>query len=147
MRRWSALALLLALIGASCGLGLALPSHTVPLGANDWGDYELLVYDQSGLVVGGGALRRDERAQLDLDGLVALPERKELEIGWIGGACSHRPTLHVSGSATSLRLVLRNPPDERFFPVACPAVGIPLAVVLSVAEPVTQQHVTLEVQH
>ena len=125
---------------------MAPPTLVVPLGANDFGQYALLVYDDSGLVTGG---RAEPPPDIGMSGIVASPERQELHIAWIGGACAHRPTLRVSGTAASLRLELTNPPDPRlpFVPISCPAVGIPLGVTLSLSEPVGEEAVTFEVSH
>ena len=121
------------------------PSLVVPLGTNDWGDFALLVYDDSGLVTSGRAAER--RPSMASDEVIALPERQELDIGWTGGACSHRPTLQLSGDSSALRLVIRNPNDEKLLPVSCPAVGIPLWVTLSLSEAVAQDALALEVSY
>ena len=90
---------------------------------------------------------REQQPGLGRDGVVALPERQELEIGWTGGACAHRPTLHVTGDPASLRLVISNPPEPQLPFVSCPAVGISLAVTLSVSQPVAQGAVEFDVSY
>lgn len=142
-RRTRALALAAVLVAASCGSAGPPPSLVAPLGTNDFGQYALLVYDDSGLVTGGRALHQGPGRHLS--GVVAFPERQELEIGWTGGACAHRPTLRLSGTSASLRLVISNPTEPQLPFVGCPAVGIPFAITLSLAEPVAQDAVVLEV--
>jgi hypothetical protein len=108
----------------------------------------LLVYDGSGLVT--AARSADRQPGAVGDGVVAFPERNELEIGWTGGACSHRPTLTVTGDASALHLSLANPDDPQplpFLPIGCPAVGIPLAATISLHEPVAQDAVSIEVNY
>jgi hypothetical protein len=133
-----------AVVASSCGPGASPPTLTVPLGTNDFGEVALLVYDTSGVVSDGRALMRPPGP--DVDGVVSLPERQELEIWWFGGACSHRPTLHVSGNAASLQMALSSPPDPRLPLSDCPAVGIRFAVTLLLSEPVAQSGVRLEVR-
>ena len=130
----------------ACGFGAGPPSFAVPLENNEWGAYELFVYDQSGLVTG---VRSLEKAPGMAD-VVAHPERNEIEFAWTGGACSHRPTLHVTGSPLDLTLIVSNPSDPQFLPflpIACPAVGIPLAATISLAVPVDQSSVEQEVNY
>ena len=143
MRR---LALTVALVAASCGVAIPPPTLAVPLGTNDFGEYALLVYDDSGLVTGGLA---EALPAFGTSGIVASPERQELHVAWTGGACSHRPTLRVSGTSASLRLEVANPMDPQlpFVPISCPAVGIPFGLTLSLSEPVGEDAVTLEVSH
>jgi hypothetical protein len=121
------------------------PSFVVPLVVNDFGDFVLLVYDDSGLVTGGRAL--EQGPGFGMDGVVAVPERQELDISWTGGACAERPRLHVSGNSAALRLVISNPTFSRLPFLGCPAVGIPLAATLSVSEPVADDAVKFEVSH
>ena len=118
------------------------PTLTVPLPRNDFGEFELLVYDATHLVVEG---RSEADARGPFEGEVsARPDLREIEIAWTGGACSHRPTLSLSGDATRLRLELDASPIEwSIFPVACPAVGIFFGVTLSLGEPVEQRAITL----
>ena len=102
----------LALVGLvsvatlACG-PLVGPSLTVPMEPSEWGQHTLLIYDDSGL----GTDARSALRQLGAPwaGVAAFPEQNELEIGWTGGACSHLPTLHVTGDASALRLTVANP--------------------------------------
>jgi len=76
------------------------------------------------------------------------PERNELEIAWIGGACSHRPTVTLSGTSAALHIEVDNPPDPNFLPflpIACPAVGLPAGVTLSLREPIAPAAVAFEI--
>src|SRR5687768_2818827 len=85
---------------------LVNPALIVPLEPGQWGQHTLLVYDDSGLVTAARSADRQRGAVGD--GVVAFPERNELEIGWTGGACSHRPTLTVQGDTSALQLSLAN---------------------------------------
>ena len=136
---------MVTLAAMSCGPAGPAPSLIVPLRTNGIGEYALLVYDDTGLVTGGRA--REQQPGLATDGVLAFSERQELEIGWTGGACAHRPTLRVSGTAAFFQLVIDNPQEPQLPFVSCPAVGIPLGVTLSVREPVTQAAVTLEITY
>lgn len=118
-------------------------SLVVPLASNEWGEFALHVYDASGFVVSGRAA--EPRPTNGTDEVFAVPERREVEIAWTGGACSHRPTLVVTGNSLGLRLVVRNPHDETLLPISCPSVGIALRVVLSLNQAVAQDAITLEV--
>jgi hypothetical protein len=120
----------------------------VPLEPSDWGQHTLLIYDDSRLVTAARSAQRQPGAARE--GVTAFPERNKLEIGWTGGACSHRPTLIVTGDASALRLTVANPDDPQalpFLPIACPAVGIPLAATISLREPVAQDAVSIEVNY
>ena len=142
-------------VGPISGAALALtmlgcasaPSGGVPLESNEWGEYSLTVEDASGLVT---AVRGADGPPGAPDGAVALPEQREVQLRWIGGACSHRPVLEVSGSSDDLRLAISNPPDPQplpFLPISCPAVGVPLGAVLTLSEPVDQDAIGLEVTY
>ncbi len=129
----------------ACG-SVGTPDLVVPLETMAQGDWELLVYDDSGLVAGARSAQLQPGIQRD--DVIAFPDKRELEIGWIGGACSHRPTLEVAGDSAHLRLELRNPSDPQllpFLPIACPAVGIPLRVTISLNQPVQQIAADVEV--
>lgn len=146
LHRLAPLATLFALVACG-GLPLTPPTQIVDLAQNDFGRFVLLVYDASGLVTGG----RPAQSRPGASGAVtAVPERQELEVAWTGGACSHQPTLEVSGDSSALRLVVRNPQDPQllpFLPMACPAVGILLRVTLSLTEPVEQDAIGIEVSY
>lgn len=136
--------ILVLTFAAACTFG---PTAGVPIAANGWGEYSLLLHDASGIVTGlrGGGVPPAGR-----DGAVAVPERSEVEVRWTGGACSHQPVLEVAGSANDLRMVIRNPHDPQplpFLPISCPAVGVPLGVVLVLSEPVAQNAIQLEVMY
>ena len=140
-----ALAGLIAIACVACASPVG-PPLVVPLDRNEWGGYTLLVYDDSGLVT--AARSAQWQPGTASDELIAFPERQELEVGWTGGACSHRPTLKVTGDSSALRLTVGNPNDPQplpFLPIACPAVGVPLRVALSLSEPVAQNAVGIEV--
>jgi hypothetical protein len=119
------------------------PDLTIELPENEWGTFALLVYDESGLVIGG------QSAAPGSDGTVpsavaAQPERNELVVTWTGGACSHQPYLRVRGDARDLNLVIAPAPIEISFTAAdCPAVGIPQTVTLSLSGPVDQTAVEI----
>jgi hypothetical protein len=120
----------------------------VPLTSPGGDAYRLLIYDGSGLVTAA----RSNQCFPDCrtDEVLALPERLELEIGWTGGACHHQPTLEVAGDSAHLRVDVRNPADPNwvpFLPIGCPAVGVPLRVTLSLAEPVEGIVIDLEVHY
>ena len=137
--------LAIASLVLACGSGQP-PDLVVPLETNAVGDWQLLVFDDSGLVTGGRsvAVRPGERS----DGVVAFPDRRELEMTWTGGACSHSPTLVVDGDPVKLRLTVRNPDDPNwlpFLPIGCPSAGVPLTVTLVVSEPVQQDALEIEV--
>lgn len=128
--------------------GVVPPSFVVPLRPNEWGDYALLVYDGSGLVTNARAAER--RPGVAPQDVIAAPDRMELEVGWTGGACSHRPILEITGNSDALRLVIANPNDPQplpFLPISCPAVGVPLRVTLLLNDPVTQEAVSVEVTY
>jgi hypothetical protein len=104
----------------------------------------LIVDDESGLLT--GATSRDRLAGDPTDSVLAFPDRNELELYWLGGACSHKPTLKITGDASALLLEVSNPQDPQWLPFLtgpCPAVGVPLLVVLSLSEPVAVDHVSV----
>jgi hypothetical protein len=125
--------------------GAPRPTFTVPLEI-DWdGAFELLIYDASGLATGA---QQADNVSFELHAVTARPQESELDISWLGGACSHRPTVQISGTAEALRIELANPADVNlipFLPIACPAVGLPFAVTLSLSAPVAQEAISLEV--
>lgn len=136
--------LVLALLAAGCE---ALPPGNVletPAG-HDLGDFTLRVVDQSSLVVSIRSERFDPPIARDAEAR-AFPERRELEVGWLGGACHFRPTLTVAGTAEALHLTLEPDagPGLPFF-ASCPAVGIFFGLTLTLSVPVDQAAITLEV--
>lgn len=138
-------ALAAAMVAAACG-SIGNPDFQVPIASPSGDSYTLLVYDDTGLVTGARSAPWDRAASSDR--AVAHPETQEVDINWTGGACHHQPTLEISGQATHLRLEVRNPSDPQwlpFLPVACPAVGVPLRVILSLSEPVQPIAADLEV--
>ena len=123
----------------------SLPTAVAPLARNDFGEFALLVYDRTQLVVSATGQQTAEGSMEDE--VIAHPDRMELEVAWTGGACSHRPTLSVSGDANELHLELDPSPTEwSVFPVACPAVGLLFSVVLELSAPVEQSAVSLVVR-
>ena len=145
MSRWlSWLAVPVAATVMACSASTSQPSYTISLAneQGDFGEYALLVYDETGLVMAGR--RSDRRAQGER--VTAFPERLELELEWTGGACSHRPILTLTGDATALRLELQPTPPEWTLPfVSCPAAGLPLGVTLSLGNALEQGALRLEV--
>jgi hypothetical protein len=145
MRRNAAVVALAATVAASCG-SIGNPDFQVPITSPGGDSYTLLVYDDSGLVTGARSAPWDRAAPSNT--AVAQPETQEVDINWTGGACHHQPTLEVSGQAMHLRLEVRNPSDPQwlpFLPIACPAVGVPLRIILSLSEPVQPIATDLEV--
>lgn len=143
-RRLAAMLALAALLQACASVA---PDFTVPLGDQGFGDHQVDVFDPTGLVTGAKA---EMLPPGDPHGeVVAHPDRMELQIGWLGGACSHRPTIQIGGTAAALRITITNPNDPQpipFLPIACPAVGIPMGVTLTLTQPVEQDAVEVEVQ-
>lgn len=135
---------LLILVMVAAGCGAPRPTVTVPLEIGWDGDFALLVYDESGLVTGA------RQAEIEFSGLSAAtsrPDDHQIDISWTGGACSHRPTAHVSGTADAFRIELVNNADVNlvpFLPIGCPAVGLPFSVTLSLTAPVAQPAVAFE---
>jgi hypothetical protein len=111
------------------------------------GDFAALVFDSTGLVTGGRYLDRGD-GPWPGETAIARPERSEIDIAWTGGACSHRPTVTLSGTSAALHIGVDNPPDPNFLPflpIACPAVGLPAGVTLSLREAVAPAAVDLEI--
>lgn len=131
-----------------CGHGVAPPTFTVPVSNNSgFGDFALLVYDESGLITGGIAAGPIDRGVSNGD-ITMSPDELQLTLRWSGGACSHRPTLTLTGSATALKLELQTSPPEWRLPfLSCPAVGIPMGVTLSLSAPVEQSAVSTDVRY
>ena len=131
-------------IVAGCS-SVGAPDLVVPLETTAVGDWQLLVYDDSGLLTDARSapVRPGDRQ----DGAIASPDGRELEINWTGGACSHRPTLQVTGSSTNLRLEMRNLSEPQLLPLACPAAGLRLQVTIELSEPVAQTAVAFEVRY
>lgn len=147
MRNSLAVAFALSTVVQACGVGPA-PDFAAPFAVESWGGYEVLVYDDSGLVTGASAASAwfpDPSGDV-----VAHPDAKEVQVGWLGGACSHRPTIHITGNATDLEIAIGNPSDPQlipFLPVSCPAVGIPMVVTLLLSESVEQDAVDVAVNY
>jgi hypothetical protein len=138
--RATSIAVVVALL-AACA---PAPSAIAPLASNEFGEFALLVFDRSQLVVSATGRQGGEGSIGDE--VIARPDRMELEVAWTGGACSHRPTLSVSGDAGQLRLELDASPTEwSLFPVACPAIGLLFRATLTLTAPVEQSAVTLVV--
>lgn len=143
------LGLLVALTIVSCNPLARPPTHSVPMLENEFGAFTLLVYDSTGLVVGAQRLERGEAAAPAFDPVVtAFPDRNAVEVAWIGGACTHQPTLALTGDATTLVLQLEPETAEGkpLFGGLCPAIGLGFAVTLSLGAPVEQGAITLEVR-
>lgn len=134
--------IVIAAIIASCGLVGGPPPTVLVRTHNAFGDFAIGVYDHSGLVI-DARLVEDERGD---DDVIARPETRELVIRWTGGACADSPRIDIDGTPTNLGIALRPSMDHslRLF-VACPAVGIPFAVSLSLTEAVAQTDVRLTV--
>lgn len=134
--------LVVALFVVACGA--PQPTFLVPLDIAWGGDFALLVYDASGLVTGA---QQAENKSFDLHAATALPDENQIDISWLGGACSHRPTAQISGTAEALRIELASPADANlvpFLPIDCPAVGLPFVVTLSLTAAVEQEAITVE---
>jgi len=117
------------------------PTLSVPLPENEFGTFQLDVYDYSGLVLGGKSGDQTLGTFVPVD-VIAMPESSELQITWTGGACSHRPFVEIRGTSGDLRLVVAPSPVEySLAPVACPAIGIGSSATLSLAEPVSQESI------
>jgi hypothetical protein len=108
----------------------------------------LRIYDETRLVTAGQSTAWSRPEFGASEYAIAFPDMPEIEIGWTGGACEHNPTLHVAGGPGQLLLTIANPVDPNwvpFLPIGCPAVGIPLALRLTMSEPVEQDALRLEV--
>ena len=141
--RWLA-PLAAALIVLGCGgIPSTAPTQIVPLRQDNFGSFLLLVYDDSGLVQAGAASNEFPQSSSDPTA-VAHPESSQITLSWTGGACAHSPRLAITGDATALTLELDVSPLE-FSLVArdCPAVGLFLAVTLTLTQPVDQAALTL----
>ncbi|MEP7378727.1 MAG: hypothetical protein ABI725_04105 [Chloroflexota bacterium] len=139
MRFWGLI--VIAAMALACG-STEPPDLQVPLTSGGGEAYTLLVYDATGLVTDVRNLGWQPGEPTD--GAFAFPERQQVEIHWIGGACAHRPTLEITGNASDLLVTVTNPADPNFLPflpIGCPAVGIPLAVTISMSQPIQQQDV------
>ncbi|MEP7159076.1 MAG: hypothetical protein ABI797_06590 [Chloroflexota bacterium] len=138
LQRLAVPALAISLVACG-GIPPTPPTHIVNLAHNDFGDFVLLVYDDSGLVT--NALSSDQQNQP----VVANPDRNELTVSWTGGACAHGPKLAITGDASALSLELDAAPFQfSAVPVACPAIGLLFAVTLSLDEPVEQDALNLK---
>ena len=141
-----AAAVVASLALASCSLGPA-PTLTIPLDRKWGGGFSVLVYDSSQLVAAGRQLMFDGSAHFG-DSVVAHPERNELDLTWTGGACSHHPTINISGTADALVIELANGRDPGPIPFIrienCVLVGIFMGVTLTLKAPVEQQAIEYE---
>jgi hypothetical protein len=109
-------------------------------------DFTLRVVDESGLVVSMRSMRFDPPLNgVDAEAR-AFPDRNELQVGWIGGMCNHRPTLTVTGSSGALHLNLEvnaGPGPSPF--TACSATGYYFGMTVALNQPVQQDSITLVV--
>jgi hypothetical protein len=138
---------LFSLALVACNASGPAPSHVVPMLNGEFGAFSLLIYDSTGLVLGAQRTDQDHMAPPALDPVVtASPERNAVDLAWLGGACTHQPTLVITGEAT--HLVLQFDPEiaEGGLIVQCPAIGLGFAVRLSLAAPVEQGSITLELR-
>jgi hypothetical protein len=147
MMRALVAALCLAIVaGCSAGGSPLPPTLSVPLPSNEWGDFTLAVYDETGLVLDGRAGDQSLGGASPAS-VTASPDRSELVISWTGGACSHRPIIRLTGDATDLQLVIVPTPAEfSLVPVSCPAVGILSSATLTLSQPVEQDLVDITEQ-
>jgi hypothetical protein len=116
------------------------PTLSIPMDLNWSGDFEAQVFDHTGLVTGGRQLPFSEWHS---EGATADPEHSEIDVTWTGGACSHHPTVTLSGSKDALSIRVTNPSDS-IFPVACPAVGLLAGITLELSEPVSGEALRFE---
>jgi hypothetical protein len=147
--RIAAAALFLAsLVTSSCG-STANPAAdlSVHLDTNDFGTFVLDIYDASGLVIDGRSFSKHGRSGPAIEPeFEAHPQRNEIDVWWLGGACSHRPRLHVSGDSSHLALEVT--PDYPDGPTlggalaSCPAVGLGFGVTLILSTAFDQSQVT-----
>ena len=126
---------------AACSLGPA-PTLTIPLDINRDPGFSALIFDSSQLVAAGRQLMFDGSAHFG-DSVVAHPERNELDLTWTGGACSHHPTINISGTADALVIELangRDPGPIPFIPIEnCILIGLFMGVTITLKAPVEQQ--------
>jgi hypothetical protein len=138
-------AIVAALVVASCSLGAA-PTLTIPLDI-PWGPgFSVLVFDTSRLVAGGRQLPANNAGDF-MSAAIAHPERNEIDINWTGGACTHHPTVSLTGTANDLAIKVGTPSDPGpipFIPIEkdCPLIGLFMGVTLTLSAPVEQQAIT-----
>jgi len=122
------------------------PTLVIPLPENEWGRFQLDVYDDTGLVIGG--VPGDQTLGGHVPAAVtAIPEHNEIVINWTGGACGHRPYAHLRGSATNLEIeIAPDPLEVGLAPVSCPAVGIISSATLTLSAPVEQENISVTEQ-
>lgn len=138
--------LAVALTVVGCG---PTPTLAVPLNMTRPGDFTALVFDSTGLVVGGRPLERGD-GPWPGGNVLARPDKAEIDVAWIGGACSHRPTITVSGTKEALKVTVAEPRDFNpffFLPVSCTAVGLPKGVTLSLNQAVQPGHVSWDIAY
>ena len=133
----------LAVILSLIALNLSCASTPGPLVLSLYtglGPVTLTVLDATGLVLG---VRQGVHPDPSTDVVArAHPERREIEIGWMGGLCRRNPVLHVTRSGDRIDLLIRPDagPEE---PGGCRLVGITLGVVLTVDVPIAQDALRL----
>lgn len=67
------------IVAVACGPRfIGQPSLVLPLDRNEWGEYTLLVYDDSGLVT--TARSAQWQPGTSSEAVIAFPERQELEV-------------------------------------------------------------------
>lgn len=142
---------MVAALGVVLTLGGCGPAPTlsVPLNISYAGDFTALIFDSTGLVVGGRPLASGDWPSPDGNVLVR-PDKAEIDIAWTGGACSHRPTITVSGTKDALKVTVAEPQDFNpffFLPVGCPAVGLLEGVTLSLDQAVQPGDVNLDITY
>jgi len=126
-----------------CDLFAATPSFAVAV--PDHQEFTINVFDRSGLVTAARAPVRSTRQSLDAEA-TADPANHELTLRWFGGVCHFGPAVTVSGTAAALHLLLEPDagPGLPFF-ASCPAAGLEFGLTLTLAEPVEQDAVSVEV--
>jgi hypothetical protein len=140
--RWLALAVALFVLGCG-GIPPTPPTQIIDLAHNDFGSFVLLVYDDTGLVQAGAASAEPGPGSADPT-VVAHPESTQITLSWTGGACAHGPKLAIKGDAAALTLELDKAPFEFSLVTRdCPAIGLFLAVTLTLTQPVEQGALTL----
>jgi hypothetical protein len=123
--------------------GAPQPTLVVPMEIDWEGDFAALIFDSTGLVT-GGRYRDAGDGPWPGGAAFARPERNEIDIAWIGGACTHHPTVSLTGTANDLAIKVRTPSDPGpipFVPIEkdCPLIGLPMGVTLTLSAPVEQQ--------